>query len=326
MKTKLSLFALLSIFCFQTVSAQNVGWFYGSTDGSDAIDLKLGYRNSGSSNNFTLSSRYVNGAAYLDYRSSAWSNWTTWERNSSTGTKNILRFGGSDGLGHYLTIFDKDSGATSMVKLNANGDSFFSNDLGIGTTSPSSTLHIHGDGGSASGYSISNSSESVRGYFRDNTADADYVITYLGSGEAEIELQSDGDVILAQAGNVGIGTTTPGNELEVNGTIRSKEVIVEATGWPDFVFYPDYDLLPLEDLEQFIVKNNHLPEVPSEAEVNENGVKLGEMDATLLQKIEELTLYMIEQNKINKQQQELIDVQSEMIEKLKQEVSELHDK
>ncbi|RNC85873.1 MAG: hypothetical protein ED557_03630 [Balneola sp.] len=119
---------------------------------------------------------------------------------------------------------------------------------------------------------------------------------------------------------VGIGTTDPTNALEVNGTIRSKEVIVEATGWPDFVFLPEYNLLSLEELEAFISTNKHLPDVPNEAEVEENGIKLGEMDATLLKKIEELTLYVIEQNKLNKEQQERIEklekMNAELLKKL----------
>ncbi len=191
--------------------------------------------------------------------------------------------------------------------------------LGIGTTSPSAKLHIDGTGGFSSGYSISNSHDKVNTYFNYNTNDSRYVITYEGTGAAEIELQADGDVILAQAGNVGIGTTTPTNKLEVNGTIRSQEVVVEATGWPDFVFYPDYNLPSLEEVEEYITEHKHLPEVPSEAEVLEHGIKLGEMDATLLQKIEELTLYVIEQNKINKQQQELIEELQAELKSLKEE-------
>ena len=98
-------------------------------------------------------------------------------------------------------------------------------------------------------------------------------------------------------GNVGIGTSNPDAKLAVNGTVHSKEVLVDLDGWPDYVFANDYHLQPLEKVEEFINQNNHLPEIPSEAEVLENGINLGEMDAKLLQKIEELTLYLIEQNK-----------------------------
>ena len=77
----------------------------------------------------------------------------------------------------------------------------------------------------------------------------------------------------------------------------AEEVEVTINGWADYVFQNDYTLKPLHEVEQFIKENKHLPEVPSEKEVKENGNNLGKMDAVLLQKIEELTLYLIEQNK-----------------------------
>ena len=100
-------------------------------------------------------------------------------------------------------------------------------------------------------------------------------------------------------GNVGIGTVETGtHKLAVEGTIGAREIKVEAPpSWSDFVFNEDYTLKNLEEVESFIEENNHLPDVPSEKEVLENGVELGKMDAKLLQKIEELTLYMIEMNK-----------------------------
>jgi len=98
-------------------------------------------------------------------------------------------------------------------------------------------------------------------------------------------------------GKVGIQTTNPGNyELAVNGKIRAKEVRVEAA-WSDFVFEKDYPLLPLKDVEVFIEKNKHLPDVPSEAEIQKNGVELGKVHSKLLQKIEELTLYLLQMDK-----------------------------
>jgi hypothetical protein len=96
-------------------------------------------------------------------------------------------------------------------------------------------------------------------------------------------------------GNVGIGMYNPQNKLDVNGTIRAKEVKVE-TGWADYVFKENYKLLTLNEVKQHIDENKHLPGIPTEKEVKENGVNLGEMQSKLLQKIEELTLYVIQQN------------------------------
>ena len=97
-------------------------------------------------------------------------------------------------------------------------------------------------------------------------------------------------------GDVKIGKDTE-RKLDVNGTIRAKEVKIEATGWSDYVFGDDYALPSLTDVEDHITTHKHLPDIPSEKEVLENGVNVVEMQAKLLQKIEELTLYVIEQNK-----------------------------
>jgi hypothetical protein len=102
-------------------------------------------------------------------------------------------------------------------------------------------------------------------------------------------------------GSVGIGTTTPDAKLAVNGTIHSKEVKVDLLDWPDYVFKKDYKLPTLEDVEKHINEKGHLENIPSEEEALKNGINLGEMNAKLLQKIEELTLYMIEMKKDNVQ-------------------------
>lgn len=99
-------------------------------------------------------------------------------------------------------------------------------------------------------------------------------------------------------GNVGIGTSnTRDNKLAVNGDIRAQEVKVEVANWPDYVFDRDYPLLELTALETYIHKNGHLPEIPSASEITADGLSLGATDAKLLKKIEELTLYIIRQNK-----------------------------
>ena len=100
-----------------------------------------------------------------------------------------------------------------------------------------------------------------------------------------------------QKGVAVIGSGDNNANLYVNGTMKAYEIEVKILNWSDFVFDNDYKLRSLKEVEDYILLNKHLPDVPSEEEVKEDGVSLGEMDALLLQKIEELTLYVIEQNK-----------------------------
>jgi hypothetical protein len=100
----------------------------------------------------------------------------------------------------------------------------------------------------------------------------------------------------AATGNVGIGTNNPTYKLSVLGNIRSTEVVVE-TGWADYVFDKKYKLIPLGEVENYIQHNKHLPDIPSAGEIQKNGLALGEVQTKMMQKIEELTLYIIEANK-----------------------------
>ncbi|SFD51585.1 hypothetical protein SAMN05518672_102260 [Chitinophaga sp. CF118] len=110
---------------------------------------------------------------------------------------------------------------------------------------------------------------------------------------------------ISDNGNVGIGTTAPGsNRLAVEGTIAARRIkVTQITPWPDFVFDINYQLPSLQEVENYIIANRHLPNIPSAAEVAKDGQDLGEMNRILLQKVEELTLHLIEQEKRMKEMQ-----------------------
>lgn len=118
----------------------------------------------------------------------------------------------------------------------------------------------------------------------------------VGSGSS-LTATSNAMMVLKN-GNVIIGRNAPINsyKLDINGVIRANEIIVNTTG-ADFVFESDYKLIPLEVLEKKLKEEHHLPGVASAAEMQAAGVGLAELNTILLQKVEELTLYIIEQNK-----------------------------
>jgi hypothetical protein len=104
------------------------------------------------------------------------------------------------------------------------------------------------------------------------------------------------DKYMVIGNNVGIGIDNPYYKLDVNGTLRAREVKVNLNSGADFVFEPDYRLKPLEEVHNFIKVNKHLPEIPTALEMTNDETNLGALQVKLLQKIEELTLYLIQQN------------------------------
>lgn len=111
-------------------------------------------------------------------------------------------------------------------------------------------------------------------------------------------LQKPAIYVAPATGAVGIGTsdTSSGAKLTVNGRIRAEAIVVD-TKWADYVFANTYSLMPLSNVEELIKKEKHLPGVPSAEEVAAGGISIGEMQTTLLAKVEELTLRLIEQDK-----------------------------
>jgi hypothetical protein len=125
----------------------------------------------------------------------------------------------------------------------------------------------------------------------------------INNGQFYIERAGIGSALtIATNGNVGIGTNNPLAKLSVNGLICAKEVRVSLAGapcWPDYVFSKEYKLQDLNEVEAFIKENHHLPQIPSAGEVDKNGVELGNLNIKMLEKIEELTLYVINMKKEN---------------------------
>lgn len=116
-------------------------------------------------------------------------------------------------------------------------------------------------------------------------------------------------LFLKNNGNIGIGTKNPAYKLDVIGTIRAREILVDlnGVGGADFVFDTDYCLRPLSEVQSFITENKHLPEIQSAKDMQQNGVSVNELQFQLLQKIEELTLYIIEQDQQIKDLQQKVE-------------------
>ncbi len=177
--------------------------------------------------------------------------------------------------------------------------------VGIGTTSPEQKLDVRGhlvlDPGTWPVlYTGTGSSELNRYLQLINSPNAASASGLKAGGVLVADsyaYANPGKNDLVVKGHVGIGTADPGTwKLAVDGDIRAKEVVVE-TGWSDFVFEPDYDLPSLKEVEAHIAQKGHLQDIPSADEVADKGISLGQMDAKLLQKIEELVLYTLAQEK-----------------------------
>jgi hypothetical protein len=185
--------------------------------------------------------------------------------------------------------------------------------VGIGTASPTASLEVVGNivAGKTSGTHafqqvLTNRyngvpGESYGGQFAwytssNNSLYKDHALYQLRSWDEGTNTENT-LLSVTGGGMVGIGTTTPKEALSVNGNIRSKQVKVQTADWPDYVFKSSYRLPSLLEVKAYIDKYQRLPEMPSEGEVTKNGINLGEIVKLQTKKIEELTLYAIDQQK-----------------------------
>ncbi len=131
----------------------------------------------------------------------------------------------------------------------------------------------------------------------DNQTRPDGGIAFANSGSGGV--MDNIAMVIRGDGKIGMGVKNPKNKLDVCGTIRSTEVIVE-TNWCDYVFEEDYALRPLDEVSAFVQANKHLPGIPPAVEVESEGLKIADMNTRMMEKIEELTLYVIRLHEENK--------------------------
>lgn len=200
--------------------------------------------------------------------------------------------------------------------------------LGIGTISPSALLSLESPGNgwmmtskaftSAAGQM--NGIKFLGGYPNDTNKWAGIAAmaedTHSNSTGLSLYAGQTERVRVTSAGNVGIGITNPAEKLAVNGVIRAKEIKVEATNWPDYVFNENYQLKSLAEVETFIKTNKYLPGIPNQKQVEKDGVNLGEMNRKLLEKVEELTLYLLEERNKRTALEDKVGLLEKQVEKL----------
>jgi hypothetical protein len=189
--------------------------------------------------------------------------------------------------------------------------------IGIGTITPTAQFHTTGSVRLAG---VTSDSTKTRVLVSDTSGN----LFYRSATSLTGRWQYAGGVVFDSTDAIAIGTSNPqGYKLAVNGTAIFTKVKVKTAGtWPDYVFKKDYRLPDLKELEVYLAKYRHLPGIASEADVQKDGIDVGDEQAALLKKVEELTLYLIDENKALKQQNQQLDKQQQEIDELKKLIRE----
>lgn len=233
------------------------------------------------------------------------------DRNNAAGTSFFELF---NGLGNQLFFVNESGNSRSF------GNHYVDGNIGIGTITPSTRLQI--PVGNDASYTTHGFIQTGITTGWNMVIDDNEILARNNGLENELFIQRDGgDILLCalELGSVGIGLTAgtsipAGYLFAVDGKIIGEEVRIQnSNNWPDYVFADHYQLMPLEELSLSIEQHKHLPNIPSAEVVAREGILVGDMQKKIMEKIEELTLYILDLHEINKQQQQEIEaLQSEL--------------